>query len=77
MLALEKYLLANMIVQGIEDAIENRCDAAETLLLWNQAKEILCRDQHIHTINYWACIGEAPDEWWHITPKMRELHRVC
>lgn len=60
----DKDLLANMIVQGVEDCID---------LLWSKTREILINDNHIRTIEYWSCIGQELEYCWNITSEMRKL----
>ena len=69
----QKYLLINMIVQGIEDLLDYSKDNAYINMLWSKTKEILIRDKLKNVIIYWSCIGQELEECWLITPKMRKL----
>ena len=69
----QKELLANMIVQGIEDYMRCSDDKEHIDLLWSKTREILINDNHSRTIEYWSCIGQELEDCWKITSKMREL----
>lgn len=69
----QKYLLINMIIQGIEDLMDENQETLFINQLWNKTKEILLKDKHEGVIIYWSCIDEALDDCWNITSKMREL----
>ena len=69
----QKYLLINLIVQGIEDLMEQEADPGQTDRLWCRAKAILLRDDHRLTIGYWSCGEQDLADCWEITPRMREL----
>lgn len=69
----QRYLLMNMIVQGIEDLMEYSEDRDYTDLLWWITRDILLKDRHIATIAGWSCIGQELEDAWLITPEMRKL----
>lgn len=70
---LQKELLINMIVQGIEDLMNYSQDKAYIDMLWDKAKEILLTDNHTSVIEYWSCIGQELEDCWLVTPIMRDL----
>lgn len=69
----DKYLLVNMIVQGVEDYMSYSDDKGYIVFLWDKTREILIKDNHRSTTVYWSCIGEELEDCWLISPKMREL----
>ncbi|WP_019680571.1 hypothetical protein [Ruminococcus flavefaciens] len=69
----QKYLAANLIVQGIEDLMEQNEDQNVIDALWSETQKILLKDNHRHTIFSWSCVEQEPEDSWLITPRMREL----
>ena len=70
---LDKELLANIIVQGVEDCICYSDYEGHIDLLWSKTREILINDNHSRTVEYWSCIGQELEDCWNITSKMRGL----
>lgn len=70
---IERHLLVEMIVQGIEDLMCAPESDADIEALWAETREILLRDRHGETVEYWSCIGHDLENSWHITAKMRAL----
>ncbi len=69
----QKYLAANLIIQGIEDLMEQNKDQIIIDTLWSETKKILLKDDHRYSILAWSCGNQELEECWLITPKMREL----